>query len=233
MEELIKNHYPLIMAITSILSIIVAGYALRISSKERKLQIKPHIVIDSTYFNISYRQIDEQYILFLNTNDDYDTTGYLGCYNVGNGAALNVNYDWNIDEDFYKDIYWKLNSRDLDISIYNGEMNIELGNGEYLLYSNNQSFDTIHPNSFGKQFNKINIPYAIPHLLNLVKEFDRTNKSKIDELCLLSIPPLELIIKYEDIEGKKYLNRYKIMTRFSYIDLEEKNEYFLKGEFYL
>jgi hypothetical protein len=133
----------------------------------------------------------------------------IDVYNIGNGAAKEIELDWEFDKEWFMQEFKRINTID--------ELKVECSEKtKFRLLINLQNNGTIYSVDFTKKIThilptivkveptKISIPNAYLHLLSILLSVnDRENIS-------LNVPLLELKLQFRDVGGNYYRRSFTI-----------------------
>lgn len=208
----IDKSFELGSYIATIFSAITALFAIRQSLMQRKLSIKPQLLVKRI----------EIFAGNINKNK-FSTSPFKGSdlkalepalINTGSGSALNINITWNYPYErkmrWLKECYKTINKEaklEHEINDKLGVECLEIDTGEIILYTlrNTDVIDFMAPINVEKNEYKTRAPFSI---FNIMIN-DAMTLLHIENKLTKAIEGPTLSIAYTDVEGKKYSLRYK------------------------
>ncbi|MCK4653220.1 MAG: hypothetical protein KAU01_02120 [Candidatus Cloacimonetes bacterium] len=228
-----------ISVFVSCLTVIIIFFTLIEMKSQRRDTYKPTIIpagqqifaeADSAYAEAiptswtSYCQNDNE--LQIKPLDHFEVI----LYNIGNGAAKEINIKWKFNISGYYEILSELNKTIplyKDLKIVNDWLSWSINDSIYGLITLKNDFftevDYILPCSIEKTGLRINIPYSYIFFVSSYIQLKYQESLKKDMTNFL-IHPIYLNILYYDIVGNRYKNKYRIDLEIIIIGLEKESK---------
>lgn len=208
----IDKSFELGSYIATIFSAATAFFAIRQSIMQRKLSIKPQLLIKR--IELSAENIDKNKFSLSPFKGSDLKIFEPSIINTGSGSALNINIKWdypyelkmrNINE-CYKHIN-KEAKLEYEINDKLGVKCLEINTGEIILYplNNTDLIDFMAPINVEKDEYKTRAPFSI---FNIMIN-DAMTLLHIENKLTKAVEGPSLNISYTDVEGKKYSLQYK------------------------
>ena len=191
-----------ITALAALLTSIASLRSIKELKKQRESSLLPKLVINSMFYDLYFpgNKIESKNIL------------KLDLFNCGNGSAVNVSIDWDVDLDniiravnFFKNAKYNLSKESKKV------LTINMGNIYSLHEISKQAKHFI--NLIGKQkIEKVMVPYfivdsLIVYQVCIMKYGEHKN---IGEINVPEFPIISMTVCYQDIEERKYTQKYDI-----------------------
>lgn len=197
-------------------------------SRQRKNSYKPHIVIPKQFIYAKTKKDPFSDIWSLNSLKDISSKKLekikdytISLYNLGLGPAKNIEMTWKFDEDIIKKIKKISKKNDMLLVINKNFISVE-SEKRNIYHAVNRNLedhrDYLLPSNISKEGLECQIPLSYKALMSLYIHLSWRDD---DALSNLNMFPLYLAIYYEDISGKKYVQKFSFEIEIIFIDKSE------------